>query len=99
MQPRPWDPRLETGRTHTRIDALFAQAGSPIPVEVGAQIGSLRLRRKRFATTGGLHGAQRHGSQLTVDESWNPLARTFFPVCPARKPPRKEIVDEFASYA
>ena len=32
-----------------RIDALFAQAGSPIPVDVGAQIGRLRLRRKRFS--------------------------------------------------
>lgn len=36
-------------RMQPRIDALFAQAGSPIPVEVGAQIGRLRLRRKRFA--------------------------------------------------
>lgn len=32
-----------------RIDALFAQAGSPVPAEVAPHIGALRLRRKRVA--------------------------------------------------
>lgn len=34
-----------------RLDALFAQAGSPVPAETAAQIGRLRLWRKRIAST------------------------------------------------
>lgn len=37
-------------RMQPRIDALFAQAGNPISADAGAQIGRLRLRRKRFAS-------------------------------------------------
>jgi hypothetical protein len=34
-----------------RIDALFAQAGgNPVPAEIAASIGALRLRRKRMAS-------------------------------------------------
>lgn len=33
-----------------RIDALFAQASSPVPADAASQIGSLRLRRKRIAS-------------------------------------------------
>jgi len=33
-----------------QIDALFAEAGSPVPVDVASRIGSLRLRRKRLAS-------------------------------------------------
>ena len=33
-----------------QIDALFAQAGSPIPADIAARIGALRLRRKRLAS-------------------------------------------------
>lgn len=33
-----------------KIDALFAQAGNPVPADVGARIGALRLRRKRLAS-------------------------------------------------
>lgn len=33
-----------------RIDALFAQANSPVPAELAPRIGALRLRRKRVAT-------------------------------------------------
>ncbi|MEE8388008.1 MAG: hypothetical protein V3R65_05480 [Acidiferrobacterales bacterium] len=33
-----------------RIDALFAQAGSPVPADVASHIGSFRLRRKRIAS-------------------------------------------------
>lgn len=34
-----------------RLDALFAQAGSPVHAETAAQIGRLRLWRKRIAST------------------------------------------------
>lgn len=37
-------------RIQPRINALFAQGGNPVPKELAAQIGALRLRRKRFAT-------------------------------------------------
>ena len=33
-----------------QIDALFAQAGNPIPADVASRIGPLRLRRKRLAS-------------------------------------------------
>lgn len=33
-----------------RIDALFAQANSPVPAEVAPRLGALRLRRKRIAS-------------------------------------------------
>ena len=33
-----------------QIDGLFASAGNPIAPELGAQIGALRLRRKRIAS-------------------------------------------------
>lgn len=33
-----------------RIDALFSRAGSPVPADLAASIGALRLRRKRIAT-------------------------------------------------
>lgn len=33
-----------------RIDALFAQAESPVPPEVAPRLGALRLRRKRIAS-------------------------------------------------
>lgn len=33
-----------------RIDALFSQAGNPIPGDVASQIGTLRARRKRIAS-------------------------------------------------
>ncbi len=33
-----------------RIDALFAQAGNPVPPDIAPRIGSLRLRRKRIAS-------------------------------------------------
>lgn len=38
-------------RLQPRIDALFAQiAGNPVPADIAALIGSLRLRRKRLAS-------------------------------------------------
>jgi hypothetical protein len=33
-----------------QIDALFAQASSPVPADVASRIGALRLRRKRLAS-------------------------------------------------
>ncbi|MBI3989591.1 MAG: hypothetical protein HY347_08235 [candidate division NC10 bacterium] len=33
-----------------QIDALFAQAGNPVPAEVAPRIGALRLHRKRIAS-------------------------------------------------
>jgi hypothetical protein len=33
-----------------RINALFAEGGNPVPKELGAKIGALRLRRKRIAS-------------------------------------------------
>jgi len=33
-----------------QIDALFAQAGTPVPADVASRIGALRLRRTRLAT-------------------------------------------------
>jgi hypothetical protein len=33
-----------------RIDALFAQAGGPVPADLAPRIGALRLRRKRMAS-------------------------------------------------
>lgn len=33
-----------------QIDALFAQAGNPVPADVAPRIGALRLRRKRLAS-------------------------------------------------
>ena len=33
-----------------QIDALFAQAGSPVPADLAPRIGALRLRRKRLAS-------------------------------------------------
>ncbi|MFA5810016.1 MAG: hypothetical protein WC935_06745 [Thermoleophilia bacterium] len=34
-----------------QIDALFAQAGTPMPADLAPRIGALRLRRKRMAST------------------------------------------------
>ena len=34
-----------------QIDALFAQAGNPMPADLAPRIGALRLRRKRMAST------------------------------------------------
>jgi hypothetical protein len=33
-----------------QIDALFAQAGNPVPADLASRIGGLRLRRKRLAS-------------------------------------------------
>ena len=33
-----------------QIDALFAQAGSPVPADLASRIGALRQRRKRLAS-------------------------------------------------
>ena len=33
-----------------QIDMLFAQAGNPVPTDIAARIGALRLRRKRIAS-------------------------------------------------
>lgn len=33
-----------------QIDALFAQAGNPIPADIASRLGALRLRRKRMAS-------------------------------------------------
>jgi hypothetical protein len=33
-----------------RIDALFAQAGNPVPADIAPRINALRLRRKRIAS-------------------------------------------------
>lgn len=33
-----------------QIDALFAQAGNPVPADIATQIGTLRARRKRLAS-------------------------------------------------
>jgi hypothetical protein len=33
-----------------QIDALFAQAGNPVPADIAPRIGALRLRRKRMAS-------------------------------------------------
>jgi hypothetical protein len=38
-------------RVQPQIDALFAQAGTPVAPELGARIGALRVRRKRLAAT------------------------------------------------
>jgi hypothetical protein len=37
-------------RLQPQIDALFAQASSPVPADVAPRIGALRLRRKRLAS-------------------------------------------------
>jgi len=38
-------------RVQPQIDALFAQAGNPLPTDFAPRIGALRLRRKRMAST------------------------------------------------
>ncbi len=37
-------------RLQPQIDALFAQAGNPVPADLAPRIGALRLRRKRLAS-------------------------------------------------